>query len=90
MTDWELISSQIQRAMAAVEDAHMVSQALRDEPTPEKLTKFQKKMGELARELDNIEYFLEHEDMVFSDDVSDVLSEIFTGKPAPYRKTHRS
>lgn len=89
MTDWELITSQIKIAMQAVEDAHSAGQALKAEPTPEKLTAFQKQMLDLAKDLTDIEYFMEHEDLIFSDDMADVLSEVFTGKLAPYRKSTR-
>ncbi len=89
MTDWDLITSQIVKAMEAVEDAHLAGKALQDEPTPEKLSEFKKQMSDLANDLKEIQYFMEHEDLVFSDDIADVLSEMFTGKPAPYRKSLR-
>ncbi len=89
MTDWELITAQIKKAMSAVEDAHEAGKALKDDPSPERLGEFQKQMADLSKDLESIEYFLEHEDWVLTDDISDVLSEAFSGKPAPFRKTTR-
>jgi len=89
MTDWDLITSQIMKAMAAVEVAHLAGKALQDDPTLEKLSEFKEQMSDLANDLEEIKYFMEHEDLVFSDDVADALSQMFTGKPAPYRKYMR-
>lgn len=90
MTDWELISAQIHRAMEAVDEAHAASSALREKPSASTLDVFQEKMGELCKHLQALKYRMEHEDIVFSDEVVDALSELFTGHDAPYRKSPRT
>jgi hypothetical protein len=90
MTDWELISAQIHRAMEAVDEAHEASNSLRKKPSAETLDNFQEKMRHLCEHLQDLKYNMNHEDIVFSDEVVDALSEIFSGHEAPYRKSPRS
>ena len=89
MTDWEQITVDIQRAMQAVDDLHLASKALREQPTPDRVDVFQRRMRELSGELQRMQYIMSHEEDVFADEVADALSEIFYGRPAPWRKTPR-
>jgi hypothetical protein len=43
-------------------------------------------MHALYLELQGIQYVLTHEDEYFNDKVADAMSQIFTGKPAPWHK----
>lgn len=90
MTDWELISAQIHRAMDAVDEAHAASTALREQPSTSTLDAFQEKMNKLSEHLQALKYSMNHEDIIFSDEVVDTLSEIFSGHEAPYRKSPRT
>jgi hypothetical protein len=89
MTDWEMISEQIHQAMEAVDKAHAASNALRKQPSAATLDVFQEQMGKLCDHLQALKYRMNHEDIVFSDEVVDAMSKIFTGHEAPYRKSPR-
>jgi hypothetical protein len=90
MTDWELISEQIHQAMEAIDEAHAASTALREKPSVPALDELQEKMKKLCEHLQALKYNMNHEDIVFADEVVDTLSEIFSGHEAPYRKSPRT
>ena len=86
MTDWDQISTDIQQAMTALHDADQASKSLLEQPDQERIQTFQEKMRALYLDLKKIQYVLDHEDIFFSDGVADALSNLFTGKPAPWHK----
>lgn len=86
MTDWDRITTDIQQAMQAVNQANKASEALREQPDREHLENFQEQIRTLYLELQNIQYMMSHEDEFFNDEVADAMSKLFTGKPAPWHK----
>jgi cobalamin biosynthesis Mg chelatase CobN len=89
MTDWEEITGYIQNAMQAVDQAHQVSENLRNHTTPENFNAFKEHMQELYEHLGTLKYLMEHESKASMDEVVDALSWMFSGKPASYRTTPR-
>ena len=87
MTDWDRITSQIDQAISALDEAHQAGRALRAKTTPENLDVFQKQMRTLSEHLKHFQYIMDHQDEVFGDDIADALSELWSGGVAPYHKT---
>lgn len=89
MTDWDLIVENIQKAMQAVDQAHEASQNLRNEVTPETFDEFKAHMQELCDHLSALKNAMEHSSTYTMDELVDVLSQMYSGKPAAYRRTQR-
>lgn len=87
MTDWDLIIEYMQNAMQAVEHTHEAGENLRNRTTPETFDEFRAHMEELCTHLSALKTVLEHGSTYTMDELMDALSEIFTGKPAAYRRT---
>ena len=87
MTDWDLIIENIQNAMQAVEHTHEAGENLRNHTTPETFDEFRAHMEELCSHLSTLKNVLEHSTTYGMDELIDALSEMFSGKPAAYRKT---
>jgi DNA repair ATPase RecN len=81
MTDWNKIIENIQNAIQAVDDTQRVSEKLRTEPTVEHVDEFQQQAEELCKRLaeKGSEFPLE--------ELTERLSQIFSGDPKTYRKT---
>jgi uncharacterized protein YaaR (DUF327 family) len=89
MTDWELITEQIQNAMRAVDKASEAGENLRNETTPQNVDAFTEQLNELCDHLITMKQILEHESGFSMDELADVLSKLLSGEPAPYRTTKR-
>lgn len=89
MTDWDLMKEYIQNAMQAVDQAHAASEKLRNHTTPEHFDEFKEQMETLCTHLRALKQALEYESAYSMDDLIDLLSEIFSGRPAAYRRTQR-
>lgn len=87
MTDWELITSQIERALTALDQAQQAGQTLRQQTTVENLDLFQQQMHSLTEHLEHFRYIMEHQDEVFADDLADALSDLWSGQPSAYHLT---
>jgi uncharacterized protein YaaR (DUF327 family) len=89
MTDWERITEQIQRAMQVLDKAHEAGENLRENTTPEAVDAFKEQLSELYEHLRTMEYIWEHQYNYSMDELSDVLSQMFSGKPSAYRGSPR-
>ena len=89
MTDWELITEQIQNAMRAVDKASKAGENLRNETTPQHVDAFTDQLNELCDHLSAMKQILEHESGFSRDELADVLSKMLSGQPAPYRTSKR-
>ena len=87
MTDWDLIIEYMQSAMQAVDQAHEAGENLRNHTTPETFDEFRDHMEELCSHLRALKNVLEHGSTYAMDELIDALSEMFSGKPAAYRKS---
>jgi hypothetical protein len=87
MTDWDLIVQYIQKAMQAVDQAHEASENLRNHVSPDTFDEFKTHMQELCEHLSALKYALEHSSTYAMDELIDVLSQMYSGKPAAYRRT---
>lgn len=85
MSDWEQIAEYIHNAMQAVEQTHEAGQELRKNPNHANFDAFRAQMEELHQRLAALKTMLEHENVVFLDELADALSRAFGGKPAEYR-----
>lgn len=89
MTDWDLIVENIQKAMQAVDQAHEASENLRNHVSADTIDDFKVHMLELCEHLSVLKYALEHASTYAMDELIDVLSQMYSGKPAAYRRTQR-
>jgi hypothetical protein len=87
MTDWDLIIENMQNAMQAVDHAHEAGENLRNHTTAETFDEFRDHMEELCSHLSALKSVLEHSSTYTMDELVDALSEMFSGRPAAYRKT---
>ena len=87
MTDWDLIIENMQKAMQAMDHTHEAGENLRNHTTPETFDEFRDHMEELCSHLSALKNILEHGGTYTMDEMMDALSEMFSGKPAAYRKT---
>jgi hypothetical protein len=84
MSDWEQIAEYIHNAMQAVEQTHEAGRELREKPNHTNFDAFRTRMDELHQRLTTLKSMLEHENVVFLDELADALSKAFGGKPAEY------
>jgi hypothetical protein len=85
MTDWELVSEQIHRAMRSVEDAHKASETLQNELNEQNLDTFRLELKKLYAELSEVQWALEHSGLYSMDEINNFLSKLLSGKKADYR-----
>ena len=89
MTDWNQIVENIQNAMQAVDQAHEASENLRKHVSPDTFDEFKAHMQELCEHLSALKNAMEHSSDYTMDELVDVLSQMYSGKPAAYRRTQR-
>jgi hypothetical protein len=89
MTDWDQIVEYIHNAMQAVDQAHEAGENLRNHVSPETFDEFKMHMQELCNHLSALKNAMEHSSTYTMDEMVDVLSRMYSGKPAAYRRTHR-
>jgi hypothetical protein len=87
MTDWDQITESIQNAIQAMDKAHAASKAVREKATPETVDAFRDEMKTLHDHLAAIKFILEHESAYSTDEMVDVFSRLYGGKPSIYRAT---
>jgi DNA repair ATPase RecN len=87
MTDWNKIIENIQNAIQAVDDTQRVSEKLRTEPTVEHVDEFQQQAEELCKRLAAMGGMLEKGSEFPLEELTERLSQIFSGDPKTYRKT---
>lgn len=87
MTDWELISEQIHRAMEQVDSAQQASEALKSDVNAENLDAFTLELNKLLERLTSMQFALEHSGQYSMDEVIGTLSELLSGKPVKYRRS---
>lgn len=87
MTDWDLMVENIQKAMQAIDQVHEASEDLRNHVAPDTLDEFKAHMQELCEHLSTLKNALEHSCSYMMDELVDVQSKIYTGKPAAYRRS---
>ncbi len=89
MTDIREMADAIKNAMQAVDEAHEAGNKLREQATPETINHFEAEMEILSEHLQALKRVLDHEEGYFVEELSDLLSQFFSGKPAPYRSIPR-
>ena len=89
MTDWNQIIENIQNAMQAVDQAHEASEKLRNHVSPGTFDEFNTHMQVLCEHLSALKNAMEHSSDYSMDELVDVLSQMYSGKPAAYRRTQR-
>jgi hypothetical protein len=89
MTDWDLMTESIHNAMHMVDRAHVASRQLREHANPETFDNFRAQLQELTDHLIALQTVLNNQEAFALDELADWLSEAFTGKLSPYRRTPR-
>ena len=89
MTDWDLMTEYIHNAMHVVDKAHAATRQLRENATPETFDNFQAQLEELVEHLTQLQTVLNNQEAFAVDELTDWLSQAFTGKPSEYRRTPR-
>ena len=89
MTDWDLMTEYIHNAMHVVDKAHAASRQLRENANPETFDNFRAQLQELTEHLTKLQTVLENQEAFALDEMADWLSQAFTGKSSPYRRTPR-
>ena len=87
MTDWDLIVEHIHNAMQAVDQVHEAGENLRNHTTPETFDEFKSQMEELCEHLNTLKNVMDHTGTYTMDELVDALSQMYSGKPAAYRRT---
>jgi hypothetical protein len=73
--------------MQAVDKAQEASQKLRAEVTVDTFDEFKTHMQALCEHLSALKNVLEHSSTYTMDELVDLLSQMYSGKPAAYRRT---
>ncbi len=89
MTDWDLMTEYIQTAIYELDKAYAATRQVRENATPETLNNFLAQMQELTENLTNLQTVLNNQESFAVDELTDWLSDVFTGKPSSYRRTPR-
>lgn len=89
MTDWDLMTENIRNAMQAMDEAQHAKEELLTQPTPDKFEAFRAEMQELTEHLTELQTVLDNEKAFAVDELSDWLSQTFTGHRSDYRHTPR-
>ncbi len=89
MTDWNLMTENIRNAMQAMDEAQRAKEELLTQPTPDKFAVFRAQMQELTEHLTKLKTVLDNEEAYAVDELSDWLSQAFTGHRTEYRHTPR-
>jgi hypothetical protein len=85
MTDRELMVERIQNAIQALDRAHAAKGDLRKDINTENIEAFRAHMQDLYNELDGLKRALEHQALYGEDELINLFSQLFSGKPTPYR-----
>ncbi len=89
MTDWDLMTEYIHNAMQMMDQAYAATRQLREHATPESFDDFRSQMEVLVENLTRLQTVLNNQEAFALDELSDWLSNAFTGKPSEYRRTPR-
>jgi hypothetical protein len=85
MTDRDLMLERIQNAMQALDRTHAAGSELRNDVNAKNLEVFQTHMRDLCGELEALKNALENQALYGQDEMINLFSEFFGGKPTPYR-----
>lgn len=85
MTDRDLMLERIQNAMQALDRTHVAGSELRNDVNAKNLEVFQSHMRDLCGELESLKNALENQALYGQDEMINLFSELFNGKPTPYR-----
>lgn len=88
ITDWDLIVEDIHNAMQAIDQANSAAR-IRNHGSVDSFDGFNAQMQELSEHLSALKYALEHASTYTMDELIDVLSQTYSGRPAAYRRTQR-
>jgi hypothetical protein len=85
MTDRELMVERIQNAMQALDRTHAAGSDLQKDVNAKKLQAFRKHMHELCTQLEELKTALDNQAIYGEDELINLFSQLFSGKPTPYR-----
>lgn len=86
MSELEEIGEAIQNAMRLIEQTQEAGEQLRNHTSRENLDEFRRKALELQEELAHLQQVLQRESTYSLDELIDLLSRLFSGHPASYRR----
>lgn len=86
MSELEEIGEMIRNTMRLLEQAQEAGEQLRNHTNRENLDEFRARTLELQRELERLQQVLQHESTYSMDELIDLLSRLFSGRPAAYRR----
>lgn len=89
MTDWDLMIEHINNAMRKMDKTQTASELLLENTNHENFDKFRSELQKLIEELTKLQTVLDHQQEFADDEVTDWLSQAFTGKTSQYRRTPR-
>jgi t-SNARE complex subunit (syntaxin) len=89
MTDWILMIEHINNAMRKMDNTRNASEQLLENANHENFDKLRNELQKLIEELTELQTVLDHQQEFAADEVTDWLSQAFTGKPSQYRRTPR-
>ena len=85
MTDRELMVERIQNAIQALDLSHEAKSDLHKDVNTENIEAIRAHMHDLYNELDGLKRALEHQELYGEDELINLFSQLFSGKPTPYR-----
>jgi len=89
MTDWDEIVGYIHTAMEAVDEAHSVSEKLKQDANLATFDEFREKLQQLQERLGRLKVVLDNEEAFAMDELIDALSQVYSGHRVNYRRTPR-
>jgi hypothetical protein len=89
MSDMTMIAEYIVNAMHVLDEAHDVTQDLREKNDHEAFDAFRAKMLELHDHLSKLKMVLDNEEAFAMDELMDAMSKAYTDHRADYRRTPR-
>jgi hypothetical protein len=84
-----MMTENIRNAMQAMDEAQHAKEELLTQPTPDKFEAFRVEMDELTENLAKLQAVLDNEEAFAVDELSDWLSQAFTGHRSDYRQSPR-
>ena len=85
MTDRELMVERIQNAMQSLDRTQAAKSDLRKDVNAENIEAFRAHMHELYDNLEELKSALDNQALYGEDELINLFSQFFSGKPAPYR-----
>jgi hypothetical protein len=85
MTDRELMVERIQNAVEALDRAHAAKSDLHKDVNADNIEAFRAHTHNLYNKLDELKNALDNQALYGEDELINLFSQLFSGKPAPYR-----